>query len=634
MSDLQTAAVKYATLGWGVIRLHHVLEDGTCSCRNTACDSIGKHPLDPQGASAPETDAYNVNALWARTPDANIGIVAGISRLLILDFDSNEAIRYFKSIADDATIQLLKTAPSVQTGRGIHVYLADPHNTYTPSVGKDTHHGIDVRAATSYVVAPPSNHATGTNYAWRREPTSTRQPPEPTPWLHQYLTSRTKTTPVVYQTGQKIIEGNRNVELASIAGTLRRRGLTEPVIRAALHATNQDMIADPLDEEEVNRIAHSIAKRAPGEINDTISLVNIESIYDEIVTHDEPRRYTFLTPAEIAKLPDIAYLVDGLLPINGYGIVYGRRGSAKTFEMLHMSLCIATGIPYRGRNVEQGKVAYIMSEGATGLKKRLAAWHAYYVEKHPDITLDNFYALPTSVQLNDPELRAHLNVAINDIPGDVKLLVIDTLARSVSGLDENSSADMTRFVGYIDEIRQHRNIAVVPVHHSGWDDSHERGSTVIGDAADWVCKIRRDEDKIIVKTEKVKDDELPRILTLEMTPVAQTGSVVLTEVIETIPEDARLVELIRTIHERGEGTHTAIDIERDVENLGLDGGAQSTIRNLTLKTWHYKLARAGITFHKGTGGENRATYTYSKSSKITLATGAEADDYAPNSEPE
>jgi hypothetical protein len=568
--SLQTEAVKYTTLGWGVIRLHHVLEDGSCSCRRADCSSIGKHPLDPKGASLPEHDYEKVQRLWEQTPDANIGIVAGTSNLLILDFDSDEARERFKQIADKDTLELLRRNPIVKTGRGWHIYLEDPTGGYSPSVGTNGDAGIDIRAGVSYVVAPPSNHATGNDYTWIQYPKDPPQPP--TPWLDAYIRTRYEKPVRVYEDGDKITLGGRNKELMSLAGTMRRRGLTEAAIRAALLAENLTRCSPPLSDTEVSTIARSAASYAPSDVPLDNNRHDLATVVAEIEERGDEPKYKFLNLDEINALPDIQYLVDGLLPLNGYGIVYGRRGSGKTFEMLHLSLCIATGKNYRGHKVQQGGVAYIMSEGAAGLKKRIAAW----MKHHQVDTLDNFYALTHSVQLNDPELRAHLDLAIERIPADVQLLVIDTLARSVSGLDENSSADMTRFIGYVDEIRQRRSLAVVPVHHAGWNDGHERGSTVIGDAADWICKVAKEDDRVIVKTEKVKDDELPKSLRLDLVPVDGTGSVILQEVEEETIKD-ELVEAIIKIVESASSI-TEKDLLKELEKRG-HATTQGTIKN-------------------------------------------------------
>jgi hypothetical protein len=60
-----------------------------------------------------------------------------------------------------------------------------------------------------------------------------------------------------------IPEHERNTTLTSIAGTMRRRGIGEAAIYAALQAENTARCVPPLPDDEVQRIAHSIARYEP-----------------------------------------------------------------------------------------------------------------------------------------------------------------------------------------------------------------------------------------------------------------------------------------------------------------------------------------------------------------------------------
>jgi hypothetical protein len=66
--------------------------------------------------------------------------------------------------------------------------------------------------------------------------------------------------------GGTIPEGARNTHLTSIAGTMRRRGMSEAAIEAALLADNAERCNPPLGEEEVRVIAQSVSKYPPGEV--------------------------------------------------------------------------------------------------------------------------------------------------------------------------------------------------------------------------------------------------------------------------------------------------------------------------------------------------------------------------------
>lgn len=60
-----------------------------------------------------------------------------------------------------------------------------------------------------------------------------------------------------------IPEGARNAVLTSLAGTMRRRGLDEPAILAALLEHNAARCSPPLDEADVRQIAASVTRYAP-----------------------------------------------------------------------------------------------------------------------------------------------------------------------------------------------------------------------------------------------------------------------------------------------------------------------------------------------------------------------------------
>ena len=62
---------------------------------------------------------------------------------------------------------------------------------------------------------------------------------------------------------KKIPVGQRNDALTSLAGKLRRQGLTENVIRAALLEANSDHCEEPLSENEVAGIAKSVSRYKP-----------------------------------------------------------------------------------------------------------------------------------------------------------------------------------------------------------------------------------------------------------------------------------------------------------------------------------------------------------------------------------
>jgi hypothetical protein len=91
------------------------------------------------------------------------------------------------------------------------------------------------------------------------------------------------------------------------------------------------------------------------------------------------------------------------------------------------------------------------------------------------------------------------------------LVVIDTLARSSVGAEENSARDMGEVNDAVDEIAKKLNCLVLLVHHSG-KGGGERGSSAIRGATDGICEVIRHESgtrELVLggPTAKIKDGD-------------------------------------------------------------------------------------------------------------------------------
>ncbi len=255
-------ALSYAERGWRVLPLWWpLIDDGQpprCACGNPECDCIGKHPLArpggaPNGLHSATNDSETVRGWWERWPEANIGIACGPdSGILALDLDGPEGR---KSTAG----RHLPVTPCVTTGNGTHYYYRHP--AIPARNGVRLLPGVDVRADGGYVVAPGSAHLAGVMYEWAVSPDE-EQLAEPPDWLLELL-HPTRGNGAAQPVADRIPEGKRNDTLTSLAGTMRRRGMGEEPIRAALLVENQGRCDPPLPEVEVEGIARSVVRYAP-----------------------------------------------------------------------------------------------------------------------------------------------------------------------------------------------------------------------------------------------------------------------------------------------------------------------------------------------------------------------------------
>ena len=158
---------------------------------------------------------------------------------------------------------LPRTVISETGGGGRHYYFLPPHDGIKKKILAP---GVDLLAEGSYAVAPPSRHASGKTYTWLagREPEHQKIAALPDAW-RQFIDAdqRPRKEPVA-PAGDEIHEGSRNMELTRIAGQLRRSGLAEAEMLAALSSVNQARCRPPLGDEEVARIAHNIGQHSVG----------------------------------------------------------------------------------------------------------------------------------------------------------------------------------------------------------------------------------------------------------------------------------------------------------------------------------------------------------------------------------
>jgi hypothetical protein len=361
MSRLQSAAAKYTSLGLAIIPVYWVRDDGVCACGDRECKKPGKHPINTRGASDPITDPEVATRQWEQTPKANIGIVAGASNYVIVDADSDEAIDRLQEIADDETWEAIVNAPKVKTAKGYHFYLADTTGGFGPSVGKGDDLGIDIRAGVSYVVAPPSLHASGTTYAWETD----KPPfdaPRATPWLQKYVTERREQKEKsIVEEGFTVSEGSRADFIVEMAGVLRRRGFNEEEINASLIPLNRRVVNPPLSEKEVRNHVHGICQYPPSGIPESFKVASTST--DDLIE----RLHALDTRHLVEDAPPLIdwvwqdYLAPGTL-----NMLHGDGGLGKSYLSLKIAeqMLQPDGGELFARKIKAGGVVILDGENA------------------------------------------------------------------------------------------------------------------------------------------------------------------------------------------------------------------------------------------------------------------------------
>jgi Protein of unknown function (DUF3631)/Bifunctional DNA primase/polymerase, N-terminal/Primase C terminal 1 (PriCT-1) len=249
MSALLESALTIAATGWPVLPLHTPI-DGACDCHRPDCSSPGKHPRTKNGLSDATTHADQIRTWWGMWPAANIGAVVP-EGFVVVDVD----------VADLATVvrsdELPRTATS-RTGRGRHLIYRTT-TLIRPKVGVREH--VDLRGPGSYIVVPPSLHLSGVRYEWV-VPIEDGIADAPA-WIADAARSPRPAGDRPDGSDDTIPEGQRNMTLASLAGAMRRPGMTVAEIVAALLAVNAGRCRPPLPDDAVRGIAASVGRYPP-----------------------------------------------------------------------------------------------------------------------------------------------------------------------------------------------------------------------------------------------------------------------------------------------------------------------------------------------------------------------------------
>lgn len=217
-------------------------------------------------------------------------------------------------------------------------------------------------------------------------------------------------------------------------------------------------------------------------------------------------------------------LVKGFLYRNSLAMLYGASGVGKSFVALDLAMHVAHGNWWQRQEVARGSVLYVLAEGAPSFGPRLTAWQLHHQIHSPgDITF-----LPWPVNVGDVGWTSGLAEVVAD--RKPALVVFDTLARCIVGMDENSSRDIGRVVANLEVVRAAAGSCLLVVHHSGKAaESGARGSSALRAAMHTELEVTGDALRMTLKVRKQKDapEGSPRIFSLKAVP--NSGSVTLAE---------------------------------------------------------------------------------------------------------
>lgn len=450
------AVKSYAKHGWRIIPLHGI-KSGKCTCGKKNCKSAGKHPLIKNWVQKSSCDYKVIKGWLEKYPDCNIGGMPPPG-FLVIDIDGKQG----KSSYSDFKIET-KTAKSI-TKRGSHMIFEGD----LPKSVIDLNLGIDVITddRRKYVVLPPSKRIDSKRYRWGKrsiigkmteseqnkmlcfyDETSVIDFLNPPGFSFANIQPKPSNNHSIFK------KGGRNNQLTSIAGALRRQNLDEETIFQSLLSINEFACKPPLDEEEVQNIAKSIAK--------------YKSSIDDVVQ-----------PSEAIKcLADIEateprFLVDPYVVYGSVTILEGDPSCGKSTLLAELVACVSTGKNFCGikPNYTGSVLFFAFEDDISSVFKKRAMFQGADQSKIHFVDHDD-------VDLGDVGFE-FLEQALSE--RKYAVVIIDTLTSALGDKhDMNKGTHMAKVLNRLRRLAETYDTSIIAVRHfrkGGSDNALYAGS--------------------------------------------------------------------------------------------------------------------------------------------------------------
>lgn len=470
-----------------------------------------------------------------------IAVVSGpVSGWLVpLDFDGDGG---YESLA--ARFPRVRTLPRLRTGSGkTHVWLRVPRPTRKYVTHAPDGSNLEVRSGTHYTLVPPSIHPCGEPYVWERAPWAG------VPTLALESIGLHTVEPRDHESGEPVDEGEplserdrrhildlvgphyvpyaRHELCLSLAGWLASHGVPESDARWIVEALAQAHGDEERVREYRRGVRDTYAKARQGisvagwarltSSDDPLVTPSTAKQLDLLLRYRNPvlifdsapsaehERFALIPVQEMKTRKPPPPLVRGLMSCGSLVGLVGDSGTYKSFLALDLAAHVGLGLDWFGHPVETGVVVYVSAEGQAGMGSRIKAWEIAH-----ETDAGNVWFITEPPMIPDRVDVEGLLARFADLPESPRMIVLDTLARTMVGMDENSTPDMGLYVAGADRLRFATGAVIFVVHHENKQGGY-RGSTAFRAALDTMFQVKRDADDkrlVTLSTDKQKDLDL------------------------------------------------------------------------------------------------------------------------------
>lgn len=516
----------------------------------------GKLPATTHGWHEASNDPAQI-ARWERmNPNWNWGVACGLSGLFVLDIDPNGLDWWAALLKRDSVIRAaVNRAFTVRTPRGgLHVYFRGEG----PSTASRIADGIDTRGGIKragqivsggYVVLPGSSTDKGTYEILnageiapypdavlalipeRKAKEVQGLEKEIGKDLPRNVQTATDLLTGFVKSGSVAIEGHGgdNLTLATAAIVLSK-GISQAKCFELMQEIWNPHCVPPWDEWELElKIRNAYESGTNTKTGAEGHQSNAEA-FDKFagmeIPEEKPSPAHGRTKLQLINdfadsVEDPKWLLPGMLPEIGVGMLYGQSGSYKSFVALDLSLTLAFGVPGQWENpcAEKQDVVFFAGESPIGMARlRFPAWmEAHEIEFRNDHRL---FFMPRVPLYTQSDLWRWVKEDLEEANANPALIVIDTKSRLITGIDENASKDGSLVIQFLEQMRDHYQCCVLLIDHVGKDASKgARGSSVYFANADFAIEVKKMARGMEMTVRKQKEADVEDAVTYFETKV-------------------------------------------------------------------------------------------------------------------
>lgn len=268
----------------------------------------------------------------------------------------------------------------------------------------------------------------------------------------------------------------------------------------------------------------NVVQDLPDEVMDDL-LLQMENVFPHVnpnqpdyVPVENEWPYAGYFSHEDLQIDDQNFVLYPILAENESVVLFAEPKTGKTALALTMGLNVACGFDWgEFQTPSPAAVMYFALEGTRAIRLRVSAWKKMMIdaghelpERIPMYVVENAGGFYKDQQKLDHAKRIlqHNKMCEREFSLPVKVIVIDTLTKAMTGGDQNSAEDTASLFEIVAMLRASGITAtIIFIHHKARGAGNARGSSNIEAEPDVLLDVSKDKDFVVMKVARARSIE-------------------------------------------------------------------------------------------------------------------------------